>query len=47
MVSNKLYLIRHRDHAIKRHIKVNGNRSPYDGDWPYWGNRLSKLPDHE
>ncbi|WP_264375526.1 group II intron maturase-specific domain-containing protein [Wolbachia endosymbiont (group B) of Sphaerophoria taeniata] len=47
MVNNKLYLIRHRDHAIKRHIKVNGNRSPYDGDWPYWGNRLSKLPDHE
>ncbi|WP_438456526.1 reverse transcriptase domain-containing protein [Wolbachia endosymbiont of Kerria lacca] len=44
MVSNKLYLIRHRDHAIKRHIKVNGNRSPYDGDWPYWGSRLSKLP---
>ncbi|WP_218939407.1 group II intron reverse transcriptase [Wolbachia endosymbiont of Atemnus politus] len=44
MVSNKLYLTVHRDHAIKRHIKVNGNRSPYDGDWPYWGNRLSKLP---
>ncbi|MDD9331553.1 MAG: hypothetical protein PV340_02765 [Wolbachia sp.] len=44
MISNKLYLIRHKDHAIKRHINVNGNRSPCDGDWPYWGNRLSKLP---
>jgi RNA-directed DNA polymerase len=26
--------------AIRRHIKVQANRSPYDGDWVYWGTRL-------
>ncbi len=30
----------HNQIAIKRHIKVKGNKSPYDGDWAYWGNRL-------
>jgi RNA-directed DNA polymerase len=25
--------------AITRHIKVQGNRSPYDGDWVYWSTR--------
>lgn len=30
----------HNQVAIKRHIKVKGNKSPYDGDWAYWGNRL-------
>lgn len=34
----KLYY--HSFTAIKRHIKVRGIRSPYDGDWTYWGNRL-------
>ncbi len=42
--NNKLYLIRHRDHAIKRHTKIGKNRSPYDGDWTYWGKRLGKIP---
>lgn len=45
MTSNKLHLVRHRDHVIKRHIKVRGTKSPYDGDWVYWGNRLGKIPD--
>ncbi|GFT91661.1 hypothetical protein NPIL_553221 [Nephila pilipes] len=45
MVSNKIHLVKHGDHAIKRHIKVKGTKSPYDGDWVYWGNRLSKVPD--
>ncbi|MBV0900155.1 MAG: reverse transcriptase N-terminal domain-containing protein [Wolbachia endosymbiont of Fragariocoptes setiger] len=45
MTNNKIYLIRHSDHAIKRHIKVKGTKSPYDGDWVYWGNLLRKIPD--
>jgi RNA-directed DNA polymerase len=31
----------HQDTVIKRHVKVQGNRSPYDGDKVYWGKRLS------
>jgi RNA-directed DNA polymerase len=29
---------------LKRHIKVKGTRSPYDGDWVYWSNRRGKYP---
>lgn len=47
MTNNGMHLINHSDNAIKRHVKVYGTKSPYDGDWIYWGNRLSKLPDHE
>jgi RNA-directed DNA polymerase len=28
-----------------KHIKVKGNKSPYDGDMTYWSNRKSKLYD--
>ena len=34
----------HADIPIKRHIKVKGNRSPYDGDWVYWSTRMGKHP---
>ena len=43
--SNNTYLIQHRDQSIKQHVKVQNTRSPYDGDWVYWGNRLSNIPD--
>lgn len=43
MTSNKINLIKYGDHAIKRHIKVIGAKSPYDGDWIYWSNRSSKV----
>ena len=46
-------LLDHSDTPIVRHVKVQGTRSPYDGDWVYWtirrGNytgtptRVSKL----
>ncbi|WP_342276156.1 group II intron reverse transcriptase/maturase [Spiroplasma endosymbiont of Nebria brevicollis] len=42
MTNNTAYLIWHSEHVIKRHIKVQGTKSPYDGDWVYWGNRLKK-----
>ncbi|GAA4367818.1 group II intron reverse transcriptase/maturase [Hymenobacter saemangeumensis] len=28
---------------IQRHVKVAGIRSPFDGDWPYWGTRLRQY----
>jgi len=37
-------LVRHEDTPIKRHIKVRGDKSPYDGDWPYWMQRLGRDP---
>ncbi|WP_375341292.1 group II intron reverse transcriptase/maturase [Okeania sp. SIO2C2] len=37
-------LNRHSDIPIIRHIKVKGNKSPYDGDWTYWGSRIGKHP---
>ena len=37
-------LNRHDDVPIIRHIKVKGNKSPYDGNWTYWSNRIGKYP---
>jgi RNA-directed DNA polymerase len=30
---------------IRRHVKVQGHRSPYDGTWLYWSTRLGKHPE--
>jgi RNA-directed DNA polymerase len=38
-------LLRHADTPIHRHIKVKGQRTPFDGDWLYWATRLGKSPD--
>jgi len=40
-----VYLHLHSEVAITRHIKVQGNRSPYDGDWVYWSTRQGRHPD--
>jgi len=37
-------LARHEDTPIIRHVKVCGDKSPYDGDWLYWSQRLGKDP---
>ena len=29
---------------IRRHVKVTGRRSPFDGDWVYWSTRLGREP---
>jgi len=29
---------------IARHVKVQGYKSPFDGDWVYWGQRLQRDP---
>jgi RNA-directed DNA polymerase len=39
-----VYLHRHFETPIKRHIKVRGNKSPYDGDWVYWAKRTGRQP---
>lgn len=37
-------LINHSDTKVVRHIKVEGVRSPYDGDWAYWSARKGEFP---
>lgn len=34
----------HNQVTIKRHVKVQGTKSPYDGDWTYWGKRFQSFP---
>jgi RNA-directed DNA polymerase len=34
----------HNHTAIKRHIKVQGKRSPFDADWLYWSTRIGRHP---
>jgi RNA-directed DNA polymerase len=29
---------------VKRHVKVRGTKSPYDGDWAYWATRRAQYP---
>lgn len=38
-------IAKHSDAPIERHIKVQNNRSPYDGDWIYWSSRMGKHPE--
>lgn len=38
-------IARHYETQIKRHIKVQGNKSPFDGDWIYWGTHLGRHPE--
>ena len=40
----KYILNRHSDVPIVRHVKVKGNKSPFDGDWTYWSSRIGKHP---
>jgi RNA-directed DNA polymerase len=37
-------LCKHTDCRIQRHVKVQGRRSPYDGDWVYWSTRGANSP---
>jgi RNA-directed DNA polymerase len=36
------HLRAHSQVSITRHVKVQGNRSPYDGDWVYWSTRQGR-----
>ncbi len=35
----------HRMTPIKRHVKVQGTKSPFDGDWIYWTKRQGNHPE--
>jgi RNA-directed DNA polymerase len=39
-----VHLLAHSEVPITRHVKVQGNRSPYDGDWVYWSTRQGRHP---
>ena len=39
-----VHLHTHSGVATTRHVKVRGNRSPYDGDWVYWSTRQGRHP---
>ncbi len=44
-IENKIMrLFKYRETPIRRHIKVKGDRSPYDGDWIYWSTRRGRHP---
>lgn len=40
----KASLVKYADTPIQRHVKVKGQKSPYDGDWAYWIDRLGRDP---
>ncbi len=35
----------HRQTPIKRYVKVQGTKSPFDGDWIYWTKRQGSHPE--
>ena len=37
-------LLKHAEIPIVRHTKVQGERSPYDGDFVYWSTRMGEHP---
>jgi RNA-directed DNA polymerase len=43
--SNPMVLMKHPETAIVRHVKVKGDKSPYDGDLIYWSSRMGKHPE--
>jgi RNA-directed DNA polymerase len=40
----KATLAKYADTPIKRHVKVQGSKTPFDGDWAYWIGRLGRDP---
>ena len=42
--SERVRLYWHRDTAIRRHVKVHTNASPFDGKLLYWSRRLKLHP---
>lgn len=43
--SGSIALVKHSSTPIVRHTKVQGARSPFDGDLVYWGKRMSNHPE--
>jgi RNA-directed DNA polymerase len=43
--SGGITLVKHSSTPIIRHTKIQGVRSPFDGDLVYWGKRMSNHPE--
>lgn len=43
--SDGISLVKHASTAIVRHTKIQGARSPFDGDLVYWGKRMRSHPE--
>lgn len=43
--TNPMRLLKHSATEIKRHVKVKGESSPYDGNLVYWSTRRSNNPE--
>jgi RNA-directed DNA polymerase len=43
--SKETVLLKHARTRIVRHVKVQGVKSPYDGDWLYWASRWGHYPE--
>lgn len=44
-VRNRIKLVRLPEIPIRRHVGLRVAKSPYDGDWIYWSQRLGQYPD--
>ncbi|MGI2908521.1 group II intron reverse transcriptase/maturase [Tolypothrix sp. VBCCA 56010] len=42
---NPMRLLKHSATEIKRHVKVKGDSSPYDGNLVYWSTRMGNNPE--
>ena len=42
--NGEITLIKYADTPIQRHVKVQGSKSPFDGDWACWIDRLGRDP---
>ena len=42
---NPMQLLKHSATKIKRHVKVKGEASPYDGNLVYWSTRMGENPE--
>ncbi len=42
---NPIRLLKHSAIEIKRHVKVKGESSPYDGNLVYWSSRMGNNPE--
>ena len=41
----EIKLLKHADTAIERHVKIKGDKSPFDGDTVYWAARMGNHPE--
>ena len=42
--TGEISLVKYIDVKRERHVKVSGDKSPFDGDWLYWATRLGREP---